>query len=136
MDTYNSNHTLNYVPDDEDNDFDLYNDLYKYLNLNENKDKEEVARQKILITHFFDDTTSKIQELLDMELEMMPTVVEWIGRRPTHSNWKGTNVSGLSTMFNLMRRLPDLFDSSTQKKPSAGKRKRIQTCTMLVDSYS
>ena len=59
-----------------------------------------------------------------MELEIMPSVIAWIGR-PTPINWKGTNVSGLTLMYNLMRRVPDLFDSSAQKKLSSkGKRKR------------
>ena len=58
-----------------------------------------------------------------MDLEMMPTAIAWIGR-PLTLGWRGTNVSGLSLMFNLMRRLPDLFDSTAQKKPSAAKRKR------------
>ena len=120
MDTYNSNHTLNYVNDTEDEE---ENELESYLKLNKNKDKVEVARQKILQTHFliFDDT-SKIQEFLDMELEVIPTAIAWMGK-PTHNDWKGTNVSGLSTMFNLMRRLPDLFDSGAYRKANT-KRKR------------
>ena len=118
MNTYNSNHKLHDLCDD------FPDDLVSLLKLNKNKDKVEVARQKILQTHLSreDDDTSKIQELLDMELEMIPSVMAWVGR-PIHANWIGTNVSGLSTMFNLLRRLPDLFDSSPQKKPSTGKRK-------------
>ena len=55
---------------------------------------------------------------------MIPSVVEWIGR-PTHDDWIGRSVSGLSLMFNLLRRIPDLFDSNTQeKKPLTAKRKR------------
>ena len=129
MDTYNSNHTLQglghiqnrNMPDDLVLDR-LLSDLY----LNENEDKVEVARQKILQTHFSgsgDDDTSKMQELLGMELEMMPSAIAWIGR-PLSIDWTGEKVSGLSTMFNLMRRLPDLFDSTTQKKTGGTKRKR------------
>ena len=125
MDTYNSNHTLEVLTifgDDEDYD---YNEYTSYLKLNENKDKTEVARQKILQTHFSsEDDTPEMQELLGMELELMPTVIEWIGR-PLPIGWEGAQVSGLSAMYNLMRRLPDLFDSSPQKKSSAAKRKRI-----------
>ena len=146
IDTYNSNHTLNYVYHIRDNI------TSSYLALNENKDKAEVARQKILQTHFSttedydsdmedstteyydsdtedsdDDegsnATSNVQEFLDMELKVMPTAIAWIGR-PLTLGWRGENVSGLSLMFNLMRRLPDLFDSSPQKKLSVTKRKR------------
>jgi len=116
LDTYNSNHTLHIFSGGDHN-------IAAYSRLNENKDKVEVARQKILHTHFSNDGTSKIQELLDMDLEMMPTAISWIGR-PTRHDWKGESTSGLSTMYNLTRRLPDLFDSSSQKKKSsAGKRK-------------
>jgi len=123
IDTYNSNHTLE--------ELGLYEyqyeemnlpDLSSSLELNKNKDKSEVARQKILRTHF-SNNTSKMQELLDMELQVMPPVITWIGR-PTPIDWKGMKVSGLSTMFNLLRRLPDLFDSNAQKKSGGLKRKR------------
>jgi len=114
-DTYNSNHTLEYVGEIHPTD-----DLVSYLALNINEDKVEVARQKILHTHFSSEDDEKIQEFLDMELEVMPTAIAWIGR-PTHASWIGTNVSGLSLLYNLMRRLPDLFDSNPQKKPSTGK---------------
>ena len=99
----------------------LPDDLVSYLVLNENKDKIEVARQKILRTHFSNSDTSKLQEFLDMELEMMPSFMAWIGR-PLPIGWEGEQVSGLSLMYNLMRRVPDLFDSSPQnKKQSRGK---------------
>ena len=66
-----------------------------------------------------------MQMLLDMELEMMPSVIAWMGRPTPIGYWGGTNVSGLTLMYNLTRRLPDLFDSNTaQKKSSAAKRKR------------
>ena len=121
MDTYNSNHTLQYLGEGN-----LPDDLQSYLELNKNKHKVEVPRQKILQTHFsgsVDDSSisgsvdgsSNIQEFLDMDLNFMPAAVEWIGR----------DVCGLSAMYNLMRRLPDLFDSSAKKKkPNAAKRKR------------
>ena len=120
METYTSNHALQ--------DIGCYtiDDLISYLELNENKDKAEVARQKILQTHFSTDDhdLSKMQVFLDMEFEMMPDALSWIGR-PNHNDWTGKSVSGLSLLFNLMRRIPDLFDSNTQKKkPSTAKRKR------------
>ena len=128
MDTYNSNHILfvDCYDDEEIDQMDLPNVL-PLLRLNGNKDKAEVARQKILQTHFptEDDATSNIQEFLDMELEAMPRIVEWIGRPKPMSYWGGTkyecgwigdSVSGLSLLYNLMRRLPDLFDSNAQKK--------------------
>ena len=127
IDTYNSNHTLQgfghlqnpNMPDDSS----VLDRLLSDLDLNENEDKVEVARQKILQTHFSTEDSPKMQEFLDMKLEVMPTAIAWIGR-PLSIDWTGEKVSGLSTMFNLMRRLPDLFDSTTQKKTGGTKRKR------------
>jgi len=121
LDTYTSNHTLHKLGYDHD-EMNLPHVLESYLELNKNNDKVEVARQKIIQTHFTEDNdTSNIQEFLDMELKVIPTAIEWIGR-PLSMGLRGTNVSGLSLLFNLMRRLPDLFDSSPQKKSSTGKR--------------
>jgi len=120
MDTYNSNHTLKEVSIYDDTP----DDTESYMDLNKIKDKAEVARQKILQTHFSteDLDSSKLQVLLDMELEMMPAAIEWIGR-PTNDDWFGRSVSGLSLLYNVTRRMPDLFDSTAQKKQCA-KRKR------------
>ena len=62
-----------------------------------------------------------MQEFLDMELEMMPAAIAWIGR-PLPIGWEGRQVSGLSLLYNLTRRLPDLFDSNAQKKKSDQRR--------------
>jgi len=131
LDTYNSNHILHDLDCDPscsslNDDLKLPDDLSSYLELNKNKDKSEVARQKILQTHFSseDDDTRKMQELLDVELQMMPAAIAWIVR-PLPIGWEGKQVSGLSLLYNLTRRLPDLFDSNTvQKKKSTAKRKR------------
>lgn len=165
MDTYNSHHMLQDLTDDYYNHvMNLPDKLVSLLELNRNKDKVEVARQKILQTHFSsgeyesdmdddsddddtstsgddtstsgdetstdDDTdtsdTSNIEEFLDMELEVIPTALSWIGR-PLPQCWKGANISGLSLLYNVVRRVPDLFDSSAQKKKSGtSKRKRGQ----------
>jgi len=113
VDTYNSNHTLHYAG--RHNDMNLPDDLLSYLEVNKNKDKAEVARQKILQSHF--STVDNLQEFLDMELEIMPIAIAWIGR-PVAIHWSGMNMSGLSTMYDLMKRLPDLFDSGAAKKKS------------------
>ena len=124
MDTYNSNHTLQ-DPGDYAYPLDtIPKNLVDSLELNENKDKVEVARQKILRAHFSgdNDDSTNVQEFLDMELEVIPTAIAWIGR-PT-VGWIGSDMSRLSLMYNLTRRLPDLFDSSAQKMSSSAKRKR------------
>ena len=122
MDTYNSNHTLENLTYDYDNASYCPDDLVSLVILNRNKDKVEVARQKILQTHFSDDDTSNNQEFLDMDLEVMPAAISWIGR-PTRVDWNGTNVSGLSLLYNLVRKMPDLIDTSAQKKQATAKSK-------------
>ena len=70
-----------------------------------------------------------MQELLGIELKVMPTAIAWIGR-PSHDNWSGKSVSGLPLMYNLLKKIPDLVDSSAQKKHASKKRKRteVQFC--------
>ena len=127
IDTYNSHHILKALANDYNNDeMNLPDNLVSLLELNRNKDKVEVARQKILQTHF--SGTTNFQEFLDMELEIMPTAISWIGRL-VPQDWKGTNISGLSLLYNIMQRVPDLFDSSAQKKmkkSDTAKRKRSE----------
>ena len=63
MSTYNSNHTLQ-DPGDYAYPLDaISKDLVESLELNENKDKVEVARQKILRTHFScdNDNSTNVQ---------------------------------------------------------------------------
>jgi len=113
LDTYASNHTLQDLGYQIPNE--VADNIGPYVELNKNEDKVEVARQKILQTHFrSSEDNIAMQDLLDMELEMIPAVIAWIGR-PLPIGWEGTQVSGLSTMFNLLRRIPDLFDSNAKK---------------------
>jgi len=98
IDTYNSHHILKALADDPSlyDEMNLPNKLLSLLELNTNKDKVEVARQKIIQTHF--SGTTNVQEFLDMELELIPTAIAWVGR-PLPIGWEGAQVSGLSTMF-------------------------------------
>ena len=109
MNTFYSNHTLQNLG------CDPTDDLSSLLELNKNKDKAEVTRQKILHTHFSTNETSKLQEFLDMELKMLPSAIAWIVR-PLPIGCKGAQVSELSLLYNLTRRLPDLFDSMAQNQ--------------------
>ena len=90
IDTYNSNHMLCNISHGIYNSMGFPGDLVSLLELNKNKDKVEVARQKILQTHFSSDDDEKMQEFLDMELQVLPPLIAWIGR-PTHIGWRGTN---------------------------------------------
>ena len=92
---YRSNHTLQNVgwvdnrPDD----------LLSYLKLNENDNKSEVARQKILQHHFLSGDNINIDEFLDMDMEVLPHAIAWIGRDGT----------GQSLLFKLVQSMPTCF---------------------------
>ena len=78
--------------------------------MNENTNKVEVVRQKIIQYHFMDGKDNT-ETLVGMELEMMPSVIAWIGR---------DNI-GLSLLYHLTKNMPCLFDSEDKQK-----RRRLQ----------
>ena len=73
--------------------------------MNENTNKVEVVRQKIIQYHFMDGEDNT-ETLVGMELEMMPSVIAWIGR---------DNI-GFSLLYHLAKNLPCLFDSEDKQK--------------------
>ena len=97
---YNSNHTLRNVGLG-----DVPRDLAVYLRMNENDNKHEVARQKILKYHFADGD-EKVEEFVDMDMTVIPHAIAWIGRDST----------GHYLLYNVVRSLPTLFDSDAKAK--------------------
>jgi len=99
----NSNHTLqriySYYPEDRHG---VLHELNAVLQMNENINKVEVVRQKIIQYHFMDN----IETLVGMELEMMPSAIAWIGR---------DNI-GVSLLYHLAKNMPCLFDSEDKQK--------------------
>ena len=112
---YSSNHTLyevGYWSSDSSNP----TNLLSLLALNKDKNKSEVARQKIVQYHFTND--GKIEEFVDMEVCVMPHAISWIGR-----------VSSLhSLLYNVVRGMPTLFDSDAKAKAVAAGIKRKIGC--------
>ena len=74
---YNSNHTVTNI-----GHYGIPNDLASYLRMNENDNKHEVARQKILKYHFADGDEN-IEKFVEMELAIIPYAIAWIGRDST-----------------------------------------------------
>ena len=73
------------------------------MRLNQNDNKAEVARQKILQYHFSSGEIN-IQDFVGMELKVFSRAMLWIGR----------DVDGLSLFHNLLQSVPTLlFDSDT-----------------------
>jgi len=111
---YNSNHTLS----DLGNigwDVVLPSDLTDYLQLNDNDDKFEVVRQKIIQYHFVNGEEN-MQEFVDMELGVLSHAMGWAGR----------NHIGHSLLYQLVRCMPLLFDYKSRKaKATLGKKRKL-----------
>ena len=82
------------------------------LEMNENIDKFEVARQKILQYHFWGGKGS-IQELVGMDLAVSPRVIAWLGR----------DEKGFSLLYQFLQSRPSLFESGKTVKALGSKRK-------------
>ena len=109
---YTSNHTLHTITDCGFTKDVTPKDIASYLKLNENEDKAEVVRQKILRYHFMNGT-SNVEEFVDMELVELPQVISWIGRNDT----------GHSLLYKLCQHMPSLFDTESKAKATGTKRK-------------
>jgi len=109
---YTSNHTLHTITDCGFAESDTPEDIASYLKLNENDDKAEVARQKLLQYHFVNGTTN-MEEFVDMEWGELPQAISWIGRNDT----------GRSLLFKMCQSMPSLFDTESKAKATGAKRK-------------
>ena len=99
---YFSNHTL------RGGLYEANGDIASYLQLNENANKVEVARQKILRYHF-KNGEDNIDELVDMELNVLPQVMSWMGR----------DYTGQSLLYSFIRSMPTIFDSESMQVKAA-----------------
>ena len=117
---YTSNHTLRSVtwkdgtPEGQEfiwSIMNLPNDLRSSLRLNQNDNKSEVARQKILKCHF-SNGESNVEVFVSMDMKVLPHAISWIGR----------DVDGL-LLYNLLQSMPTTLDSHSRADAVSGKRK-------------
>lgn len=80
--------------------------------MNRNQSKSAVAREKILRYYLY--TNVDLQLFLDMELEVLPYVIDWIGR----DNY------GSTLMYQLFQKIPTLFEPNKKVGSNTLKRKR------------
>jgi len=112
---YESNHTLQEIGKSARN---IPSDLVSFLRSNRNNNKVEVAREKIIQQHF-SKSVNNIQDFLEMELEVLPHAISWIGRDGT----------GFPLLYHLVQSMPSLlFNSDSEAKGAGTKRKRIGIC--------
>ena len=96
--------------------------------LNKGTNKAEVARKKIIQYYFLEGKGNNLHEVMRMELEVMPFVIECFGRYDhvvqeiTPRNDHIKLVAGLELLYRLTKGMPSLLDSSS--KAVGGKRKR------------
>ena len=75
------------------------------MKLNEDENKAEVIRQKIINYHF-SNGNKNIEEFVVMELNILPHAVSWIGR----------NNIGHSLLYRLVNSMPSLLEYGSRKK--------------------
>ena len=109
---YTSNHTLHTLSSCGFAKDATPKDIASYLKLNENDDKVEVARQKILQYHFVNGT-SNIEEFVDMECGELPRALAWVGR----------NNTGRSLLYKMCQSMPSIFDTKSKTNVTGAKRK-------------
>lgn len=102
--------------------------LPNLFRLNKGTNKAEVARKKIIQYYFLEGKGNNLHEVMRMELEVMPFVIECFGRYDhvvqeiTPRNDHIKLVAGLELLYRLTKGMPSLLDSSS--KAVGGKRKR------------
>ena len=91
--------------------------LVSLLELNQNDNKQEVARQKLIRYYFSNDDGGiiKVEEFVDIELEVLPHAIAWAGRDDT----------GHSLLYKLFQTMPTLFDTDRKANAVGAKRKRV-----------
>jgi hypothetical protein len=87
-------------------------DIKSLLSMNNNDDKTQVARQKI-IEHHFSGRGTDVRLFACMPETMIPFALEWMGR----------DNLGFARVYGLVRGLPALFDSCSSRNAAAKKRK-------------
>jgi hypothetical protein len=102
--TYNSNHTLEKLCR-ENFDSALPANIMSLLRINRESSKIQAARIKIINTHF-SGTCMNTQVLTDMELNVIPIAIGWMGRDG------GSN----GFLFALLRSMPSLCDTKSKRK--------------------
>lgn len=110
LDTYHSNHALEKLHSDDEKsawfNFLFPRDLRMCLSINRGNDRIQAARLKIIWKHF-SGRVINVQPLTDMELNVLPHAIAWIGRDSNDHRREE-----LSLMFQFVRSMPALLGRS------------------------
>jgi hypothetical protein len=117
--TYYSNHTLERIfGDTRELPFDI--DLYSLLRMNNESNKFEVARLKIIIEHF-SDSEMNMQIFADMELNVRPHAIAWMAQDNHLLFGVLQDIIHDNHLYTFLRTLPSLLE---MQRPSQNLRKR------------
>lgn len=119
--TYSSNHTFATIWGDRYFDRETFDEYASLLDLNKNEDKMEIAREKILTTHF-PNGSGDLHVFASMSENVLPFAIEWIGR----------NRLGSTLMFNFVRGFPYLFNVSHEATSEMGKKEALRFHLSLI----
>ena len=118
--TYYSNHTLESIFGDiRELTFDI-EDLYSLLRMNNESNKLEVARLKIIMEHF-SDSEINMQIFADMELNVRPHAIAWMARDNHLLFGMLEDFIEDNHLYTFLRTLPSLLE---RQRPSQNLRKR------------
>jgi len=121
--TYSSNHTLfslklDYFENTEDWLDEVWSGIESLLSMNENRNKAQLARQKILEYHFnLSDEHTDTSVFAGMLDNALPNALEWIGR--------SRDIRTFSIMFNVFRGKPTLFDITNDPIIEGAKKRKL-----------
>ena len=107
MDTYDSNHTLQRLS--EGLERLLPEDVRSMLQLNRANTPSQAARLKIIRTHFTEGFVA--QPFIDMELNVLPNAIAWMGRDDGAGEVN-------EHFYGFLRNMPSLFDVESHKTPN------------------
>lgn len=128
MATYNSNHTLTRLSFHGSEE--LHADyLEKSLYLNANYIPSYVARLKILKSHFTGREEDNLKPLFDMPMELLSSAISWIGSACDNEN---DMKDSKTLMYQLIRRMPSLFDSIAKVKRKRTKQRKVSDYFLLM----
>ena len=100
MDAFNSNHTLEKLGDEDKTWPEEFESL---LQINEASSETQAARLKIIKTHF--NIGYITQPFVDMDLNMLPHAMAWMGR-------DGRTGEANGRYFSFIKRMPSLFENA------------------------
>merc|ERR1712232_368231 len=112
-------------------------DFCRNLVLNENSNKKDVARQKKIHTHFFDNT--KLHHFCHLDLSLLPHGIAWVGKEYGSLDMNEEidmedELNKSCLHYRLIRFMPFLFD--LRSLVTNNKRKRTSSLDNAFDTDS